>query len=223
LINDGAKITLHGLQQYYVELSENEKNRKLFELLDALEFNQCVVFVKSVSRAKVLNKLLIENTFPSIDIHSALPQEERYVSFEPIRCLLFSCFTRLTSSLPLPVPCSCYCSFSIERYRQFKDFKARIMVATNIFGRGIDIERVNVVINYDMSEGADAYLHRVGRAGRFGTKGLAISFISSKEDATVLNDVQERFAVSIPILPETIDPSTYSMLWIDIVVRVAVV
>ena len=44
------------------------------------------------------------------------------------------------------------------------------MVATNLFGRGIDIERVNVVINYDMPEEADTYLHRVGRAGRFGTK-----------------------------------------------------
>ena len=49
----------------------------------------------------------------------------------------------------------------IERYKKFKDFRARIMVATNIFGRGIDIERVNVVINYDMPEDPDTYLHRV--------------------------------------------------------------
>jgi ATP-dependent RNA helicase UAP56/SUB2 len=47
------------------------------------------------------------------------------------------------------------------------------MVATDIFGRGIDIERVNVVINYDMPDSADQYLHRVGRAGRFGTKVIA--------------------------------------------------
>lgn len=52
------------------------------------------------------------------------------------------------------------------------------MVATDLFGRGIDIERVNVVINYDMPDSADQYLHRVGRAGRFGTKGLAISFVT---------------------------------------------
>jgi ATP-dependent RNA helicase UAP56/SUB2 len=50
---------------------------------------------------------------------------------------------------------------SIERYRKFKDYSSRIMVATNIFGRGIDIERVNVVINYDMPESSDTYLHRV--------------------------------------------------------------
>jgi len=53
------------------------------------------------------------------------------------------------------------CFFRINRYKIFKDFKRRIMVATDIFGRGIDIERVNIVINYDMSDSSDTYLHRV--------------------------------------------------------------
>jgi ATP-dependent RNA helicase UAP56/SUB2 len=173
-INDGSRLTLHGLQQYYVSLEEKEKNRKLVDLLDALEFNQLVVFVNSVARAAELNKLLQECNFPSICIHSAMKQEER-----------------------------------IEQYRKFKEFKSRIMVATNLFGRGIDIERVNVVINYDMPENADTYLHRVGRAGRFGTKGLAISFVTSKSDRDVLASVQSRFVVNVPELPDEIDASTY--------------
>lgn len=49
-------------------------------------------------------------------------------------------------------------------------FFQRILVATNLFGRGMDIERVNIVFNYDMPEDSDTYLHRVARAGRFGTK-----------------------------------------------------
>jgi len=173
-INDGSKLTLHGLKQYFVQLNETEKNRKLVDLLDALEFNQVVIFVRSVSRCIELNKLLQDCNFPSIAIHGSMKQDER-----------------------------------IDRYKQFKDFKSRIMVATNIFGRGIDIERVNVVINYDMPENSDTYLHRVGRAGRFGTKGLAISFVSSKEDGVVLNEVQSRFTVNIPELPNEIDSSTY--------------
>ena len=84
------------------------------------------------------------------------------------------------------------------------------MVATDIFGRGIDIERVNIVINYDMPMNSDQYLHRVGRAGRFGTKGLTISFISTKEDVIVLEDTQRRFEVKMSELPNTIDKSTYS-------------
>merc|ERR1719203_2603658 len=134
---DESKLTLHGLLQYFVKLSEKEKNRKLNDLLDALEFNQVVIFVKSVQRATALDKLLVECNFPSIAIHSGLGQEDR-----------------------------------IARYKQFKDFQKRIMVATDLFGRGIDIERVNIVINYDMPDDSDSYLHRVGRAGRFGTKGL---------------------------------------------------
>eukprot|EP00301_Raphidiophrys_heterophryoidea_P000132 c10069_g1_i1.p1 GENE.c10069_g1_i1~~c10069_g1_i1.p1 ORF type:complete len:107 (-),score=26.03 c10069_g1_i1:76-396(-) len=97
----------------------------------------------------------------------------------------------------------------LRLYQDFKDFKHRILVATDLFGRGIDIERVNIVINYDMASDADSYLHRVGRAGRFGTKGLAISFLSSEDDTKVLEDVQSRFEVKITPLPDQIDVSSY--------------
>jgi len=173
-IDDEAKLTLHGLQQHYVKLKDSEKNRKLFELLDVLEFNQVVIFVKSVQRCVALAQLLIEQNFPAIAIHRGMTQEER-----------------------------------LSRYQQFKDFQKRILVATNLFGRGMDIERVNIVFNYDMPEDTDTYLHRVARAGRFGTKGLAITFVSDEGDAKILNDVQDRFEVDINELPDEIDLSTY--------------
>lgn len=173
-IDDESKLTLHGLQQHYIKLEENQKNRKLNDLLDSLEFNQVVIFVKSVTRANELDKLLREYNFPSICIHSGLAQDER-----------------------------------IKRYTSFKAFEKRILVATDIFGRGIDVERVNIVVNYDASSDADSYLHRVGRAGRFGTKGLAITFISSEADQEVLESIQSRFEVKVTELPEHIEPSTY--------------
>jgi ATP-dependent RNA helicase UAP56/SUB2 len=89
-------------------------------------------------------------------------------------------------------------------------FFQRILVATNLFGRGMDIERVNIVFNYDMPEDSDTYLHRVARAGRFGTKGLAVTFVSEESDAKILNEVQDRFDVNITELPDEIDLSTYS-------------
>lgn len=52
----------------------------------------------------------------------------------------------------------------IKRYTAFKAFEKRILVATDIFGRGIDVERVNIVVNYDCPPDADSYLHRVGYA-----------------------------------------------------------
>ena len=97
----------------------------------------------------------------------------------------------------------------LSRYQQFKDFQKRILVATNLFGRGMDIERVNIVFNYDMPEDSDTYLHRVARAGRFGTKGLAITMVSDETDAKTLNDVQDRFEVNITELPDEIDISSY--------------
>ena len=89
-------------------------------------------------------------------------------------------------------------AYSINRYKEFKDFNKRICVATDVFGRGIDIERINVAINYDLPSTADAYLHRVGRAGRFGTKGLSISFVSNPEDQEVLSSIERRFDVALP-------------------------
>jgi len=76
-VDDEAKLTLHGLVQHYIMLEEADKNRKLNDLLDALDFNQVVIFVKSVPRAVELDKLLQECNFPSIAIHSKLRQEQR--------------------------------------------------------------------------------------------------------------------------------------------------
>jgi len=174
---DDGELTLHGLQQYYVKLSESQKNRKLNDLLDALEFNQVVIFVNGGRRCKELDKLLKEHNFPSMCIyggHGGLDQKER-----------------------------------LDRYNKFKEYKSRILVSTDIFGRGVDFERVNIVINYDMPKSADQYLHRVGRSGRFGTKGLGITFVSSLEDKRVLEQVQLRFEVEITELPDQIDVSTY--------------
>jgi ATP-dependent RNA helicase UAP56/SUB2 len=151
-----------------------KKIRKLNDLLDALDFNQVVVFVKTKQRAAALDKMLQKCFFPSMCIHSDLKQEER-----------------------------------LDRYRKFKEYQSRILVSTNLFGRGVDIERVNIVINFDMPNNSNEYLHRVGRAGRFGTKGLAITFVSGDEDKKVLQDVQDRFEVKVTPLPDEIDSASY--------------
>jgi len=153
-----------------------EKNRKLNDLLDALDFNQVVIFVKSVSRAAELNKLLVECNFPSICIHSGMSQEERFVSCQPCHLLTFCIALPLLqtcnekhkqsdSRVDEPVTVSdpsIYLSMGrLTRYKGFKEGHKRILVATDLVGRGIDIERVNIVINYDMPDSADTYLHRV--------------------------------------------------------------
>jgi ATP-dependent RNA helicase UAP56/SUB2 len=176
ILLDDEKLILHGLQQYYIKVTEEEKTRKLTELLDNLDFNQVIIFCSKVNRAQQLQKLLQESNFPCMVMTGgkSMDQEQR-----------------------------------IRRIQEFKDFKARIMVATDLLGRGIDIERVNIVINYDFAKDTDDYIHRVGRAGRFGTKGLAISFVSSAEDKEMLDAVKSRFTIGIEELPEKLDCSSY--------------
>ena len=84
-----------------------------------------------------------------------------------------------------------------ELYRQFKKKEFRVVVCTDIFQRGVDFEGVNMVIHFDMPQDTDSYLHRSGRAGRFETNGLVVSFIASDEDKKILADIQDRFAVKI--------------------------
>lgn len=148
--------------------------KKLIELLDTLNFNQIVIFVRNSQRAKELSRLLNSDNFNNICITGDMRTETR-----------------------------------LENFKKFKNFEVLILISTQLFGRGIDVERVNVVINYDFPEKADEYLHRVGRAGRFGTKGLAISFISTAEDAKIMEQVQLKFAVDVPSLPDKIDTSLY--------------
>lgn len=139
--------------------------------------------MKSQDRATYLDKLLQEQNFPSVCIHAGMNQEER-----------------------------------IKNYSNFKNFQHRILVTTNVMGRGIDIERVNIVINFDMPEDDDTYLHRVipwlqvGRAGRFGTKGLSITFVTEQTDKDTLQKIQDRFLFKIDELPDTINTSDYSKL-----------
>ena len=157
-----TRSSLHGLQQHYVKLEENAKNRKLNELLDALEFNQVVVFVKSVQRAVQLDKLLQECNFPSVAIHASMKQEEH------------------------------------QDKQNFKDFKHHPRLHRHL-GRGIDIERVNIVVATTCP--TRRLLPPRRPRGRFGTKGLAITFASNDEDAKILESVQSRFESPSPSCP----------------------
>ena len=179
IVKEENKEHLEKLQQFYVKLKEEEKNTKLFNILDSIQFNQVIIFVNSILRCEALSDMLNKNNFPSIAIHADLPQDER-----------------------------------IKLFDLFKEFKKRIMVATELYGRGVDFLKVNTVINYDMSANADAYVHRVGRAGRFGTKGITITFLSKEEDQTVFNELLEMYPnIKASPLPDEIDKSIYSMLF----------
>lgn len=78
---------------------------------------------------------------------------------------------------------------------QLKNGSADVLVATDVAGRGIDVKNVSLVINYDMAKTIEDYTHRIGRTGRAGNSGVAITFLSNK-DAEVMYDLRQMLAKS---------------------------
>ncbi|XP_065833759.1 probable ATP-dependent RNA helicase ddx6 [Oscarella lobularis] len=98
-----------------------------------------------------------------------------------------------------------------HRNRVFHDFKAghcRNLVCTDLFTRGIDIQAVNVVINFDFPRNAETYLHRVGRSGRYGHLGLAISLVTEK-DKELLCQIERELGTMIRPVPKVVDKKLY--------------
>lgn len=97
------------------------------------------------------------------------------------------------------------------RNRVFHDFRngaCRNLVSSDLFTRGIDIQAVNVVINFDFPKNSETYLHRIGRSGRFGHLGLAINFVTY-EDRFNLYKIEQELGTEIKPIPPVIDKSLY--------------
>jgi ATP-dependent RNA helicase DDX6/DHH1 len=98
-----------------------------------------------------------------------------------------------------------------HRNRVFHDFRngvCRNLVCSDLLTRGIDIQAVNVVINFDFPKNAETYLHRIGRSGRFGHLGLAINLINW-EDRFNLYKIEQELGTEIQPIPQNIDKKLY--------------
>ncbi|KAK4531218.1 hypothetical protein CCYA_CCYA07G2075 [Cyanidiococcus yangmingshanensis] len=98
-----------------------------------------------------------------------------------------------------------------QRARVFHDFRngaCRNLVSSDLFTRGIDVQAVNVVVNFDFPKNAETYLHRVGRSGRYGHRGLAISLVT-QEDRLNLYRIEHELGTQIAPIPAAVDESLY--------------
>ncbi|XP_028074210.1 eukaryotic initiation factor 4A-15-like isoform X3 [Camellia sinensis] len=87
--------------------------------------------------------------------------------------------------------------------REFCSGSSRVLITTDILARGIDVQQVSLVVNYDLPTQPDNYLHRIGRSGRFGRKGVAINFLTS-DDSRMLADIQRLYNVVVEELPANV-------------------
>jgi len=87
-----------------------------------------------------------------------------------------------------------------EIFKQFKNGGARVLITSDLFARGIDVQQVNIVINFDIPKSEHTYLHRIGRSGRWGRKGIAINF-QSKHDISKLKRIEDYYSTQIEEMP----------------------
>ncbi|KAG5030830.1 hypothetical protein JHK85_014812 [Glycine max] len=87
--------------------------------------------------------------------------------------------------------------------REFRSGSSRVLITTDLLARGIDVQQVSLVINYDLPTQPENYLHRIGRSGRFGRKGVAINFVTG-DDERMLFDIQKFYNVQIEELPANV-------------------
>tara|TARA_B100000524_G_scaffold346100_1_gene245740 strand:- start:913 stop:1635 length:723 start_codon:yes stop_codon:yes gene_type:complete len=85
-------------------------------------------------------------------------------------------------------------------YKEFKTGTSRVLISSNVTARGIDIQQVSTVINFDISKDVHTYLHRIGRSGRWGRKGVGINFIT-RRDVKLLKIIEKHYSTQIEELP----------------------
>lgn len=88
----------------------------------------------------------------------------------------------------------------LKNYKEFKEGNQRVLISSNVTARGIDVQQVSTVINFDIPKSKETYLHRIGRSGRWGRKGVAINFIT-RRDINLLKDIESFYSTEISELP----------------------
>jgi superfamily II DNA/RNA helicase len=100
--------------------------------------------------------------------------------------------------------CAIHSSMSTEeRAKEFASFRSggfRVLISSNITARGIDVQHVSTVINFDIPKCQFTYLHRIGRSGRWGRKGMAINFVT-KQDIHLMRKIEGYYGIKIEELP----------------------
>jgi superfamily II DNA/RNA helicase len=91
-----------------------------------------------------------------------------------------------------------------ESFKEFKTGSSRVLISTDITSRGIDIQQVSVVINFDLPKCVHKYLHRIGRSGRWGRKGVGINLIT-RYDVEHLRTIEKHYSCEIQEMPMNYD------------------
>ncbi|KAJ3586396.1 hypothetical protein NHX12_012794 [Muraenolepis orangiensis] len=170
--------SLKGLRQYYQLVNSHSHTHKVFE-------------------EKVLHLLEL---FSKVPFNQALVFSNLHSRAQHLADIL--------SSKGLPAVCisgGLSQDQRLEAMSKLKQYQCRVLISTDLTSRGIDAEKVNLVINLDIPQDWETYMHRIGRAGRFGTQGLAVTYCCHGEEENKMMAMAQRCRLKLNPLPSPID------------------
>ncbi|KAH1209232.1 Eukaryotic initiation factor 4A-III A [Glycine max] len=179
------ELTLEGIKQFFVAVEREEwKFDTLCDLYDTLTITQAVIFCNTKRKVDWLTEKMRNNNFTVSSMHGDMPQKERDAIMG-----------------------------------EFRAGTTRVLITTDVWARGLDVQQaslwhlsffgsftflfffsVSLVINYDLPNNRELYIHRIGRSGRFGRKGVAINFVKS-DDIKILRDIEQYYSTQIDEMP----------------------
>lgn len=171
------KLTVKGIKQMYLDCqNDEEKYSALVKFYGLMTIASSIIFVKRRDTAKTIEERMTAEGHTVASLTGALDGEERDKVFA-----------------------------------RFRSGEAKVLITTNVLARGIDVQTVTMVINYDIPETVDGqpdyetYLHRIGRTGRFGKTGAALSFVHDRKSWQALMAICKHFGVE----PTKLDTSDW--------------
>lgn len=96
--------------------------------------------------------------------------------------------------------------------KEFRSGSSRVLIATDLLARGIDVQQVSLVINYDLPANRENYIHRIGRGGRFGRKGVAINFVTA-DDVRMMREIEQFYSTQIEEMPMNVAGKMMSLIF----------
>lgn len=213
MLSSGFKEQVYNIFQYMpgniqVALFSATMPTELISLTDKFMRNPIKVLVK----AEQLTLEGIAQFYVAVDDDSVKYEclKDIYSSISMSQCIIYCNSVKRVQDLHdamisdnFPV-CQIHSGMSKEdratSYNDFRKGKHRVLISSNVTARGIDVQQVSTVINFDLSKCVHTYLHRIGRTGRWGRKGVGINFIT-KRDIRKLKEIESHYQTEIKAMP----------------------
>lgn len=171
------QLTLEGIKQFYIALDrEEQKLDTMCDLYETLSISQAIIYCNTRRKVEWLKDMMSERDFTVSCITGGDEQDGG--------------MSQRDRDITL---------------NEFRMGASRVLIATDVLARGIDVQGVSLVINYDIPTNRENYIHRIGRSGRFGRKGVAINFIKPGVDERCLKDIIEHYCTQIEEMPEDVN------------------